>query len=127
MPFANQTAFRSRGNPFYDKVFWRSISGIAKRSLGKRASHSRPGVGVACPGPGSEGRSRHTRGSLTSARRRQSNASAGASPLFPPKYSPDLNSLEQVLAKLATMLREAGARSVEALCDVIAKILVEYT
>ncbi len=126
MPFANQTAFRSRGNPFYDKVFWRSISGIAKRSLGKRASHSRRGVGVACPGPGSEGRSRHSRFShIGKAPAKAIRAPARA--LFPPKYSPDLNSLEQVLAKLATMLREAGARSVEALFDVIAKILVEYT
>lgn len=40
---------------------------------------------------------------------------AGATLLFLPPYSPDLNSIEQVLAKLKTMLRKAATRSLEAL------------
>lgn len=40
--------------------------------------------------------------------------SAGARLLFLPPYSPDLNPIEQVFAKLKTLLRKAAERSVEA-------------
>lgn len=39
---------------------------------------------------------------------------AGADLLFLPPYSPDLNPIEQVFAKLKTLLRKAAERSVEA-------------
>jgi transposase len=39
---------------------------------------------------------------------------AGAHLLFLPPYSPDLNPIEQVFAKLKTLLRKAAERSVEA-------------
>ena len=39
---------------------------------------------------------------------------AGARLLFLPPYSPDLNPIEQVFAKLKTLLRKAAERSVEA-------------
>ena len=39
---------------------------------------------------------------------------AGARMLFLPPYSPDLNPIEQVFAKLKTLLRKAAERSVEA-------------
>jgi transposase len=39
---------------------------------------------------------------------------AGAKLLFLPPYSPDLNPIEQVFAKLKTLLRKAAERSVEA-------------
>jgi transposase len=39
---------------------------------------------------------------------------AGAKLLFLPKYSPDLNPIEQVFAKLKHLLRKAAARSLEA-------------
>ena len=38
---------------------------------------------------------------------------AGARRIFLPPYSPDLNPIEQVFAKLKTLLRKADARSVE--------------
>jgi transposase len=38
----------------------------------------------------------------------------GARLVFLPKYSPDLNPIEQVFAKFKTMLRKAGVRSYEA-------------
>ncbi len=38
---------------------------------------------------------------------------AGAKLLFLPPYSPDLNPIEQVFAKLKTLLRKAAERSVE--------------
>jgi transposase len=38
----------------------------------------------------------------------------GARLVFLPKYSPDLNPIEQVFAKFKTLLRKAGARSYEA-------------
>ena len=40
---------------------------------------------------------------------------AGAKLFFLPKYSPDLNPIEQVFAKLKHLLRKAAPRSVEAL------------
>jgi transposase len=53
--------------------------------------------------------------------------SVGAKLLFLPKYSPDLNPIEQVFAKLKHLLRKAAARTVEAVCVVISKILAAFT
>ena len=39
---------------------------------------------------------------------------AGARLFFLPQYSPDLNPIEQVFAKLKTLLRKAGERTIEA-------------
>ncbi len=50
----------------------------------------------------------------------------GARLLFLPKYSPDLNPIEQVFAKLKTLLRKAGARTYEAVADAIADILAQF-
>jgi transposase len=52
---------------------------------------------------------------------------AGARLLLLPKYSPDLNPIEQVFAKLKHLLRKAAARSREAVCDTIGKLLDTYT
>jgi transposase len=52
---------------------------------------------------------------------------AGARLLFLPKYSPDLNPIEQVFSKLKHLLRKAQARSYEALLAAIAKILDAFT
>jgi transposase len=49
--------------------------------------------------------------------------SAGAKLLFLPKYSPDLNPIEQLFAKLKHLLRKAAERTREAVCDAIGKIL----
>jgi transposase len=38
---------------------------------------------------------------------------AGAKPFFLPPYSPDLNPIEQVFAKLKTLLRKAAERTIE--------------
>lgn len=48
---------------------------------------------------------------------------AGAQLVYLPPYSPDLNPIEQAFAKLKTLLRKAMARSFEALCTAIARIL----
>lgn len=48
---------------------------------------------------------------------------AGAKLLFLPPYSPDLNPIEQVFAKLKTLLRKANARSVEAVWRRIGSLL----
>lgn len=48
---------------------------------------------------------------------------AGAKLLFLPKYSPDLNPIEQVFAKLKALLRKAAERSVEALWKRIGSLL----
>ena len=50
----------------------------------------------------------------------------GARLVFLPKYSPDLNPIEQVFAKFKTLLRKAEARSYEAISDATAKILAQY-
>ena len=49
--------------------------------------------------------------------------STGAKLFFLPKYSPDLNPIEQVFAKLKHLLRKANARSAEAIRAAIGEIL----
>ena len=53
--------------------------------------------------------------------------SAGAKLFFLPKYSPDLNPIEQVFAKLKHLLRKAAARTIEAVCTAIGEILGAFT
>src|SRR5262249_2083110 len=48
---------------------------------------------------------------------------AGAKLFFLPRYSPDLNPIEQVFAKLKHLLRKAAARTVEAVCAAIGQLL----
>ena len=50
----------------------------------------------------------------------------GAKLLFLPKYSPDLNPIEQVFSKLKHLLRRAQARSYEALLKAAAELLDTY-
>ncbi len=51
----------------------------------------------------------------------------GARVLFVPSYSPDLNPIEGAISKIKGMLRSAGARSQEALQEVLAKALDAIT
>ncbi|MER9296372.1 transposase, partial [Mesorhizobium sp. M0621] len=44
-----------------------------------------------------------------------------------PKYSPDLNPIEKLFAKLKHWLRKAAKRTVETVCDAIGQILGEVT
>ncbi|TIW16065.1 MAG: IS630 family transposase [Mesorhizobium sp.] len=52
---------------------------------------------------------------------------AGAKLFFLPKYSPDLNPIEQLFAKLKHWLRKAAKRTVEAVCDAIGQTLNRVT
>ncbi|MBS0242709.1 MAG: IS630 family transposase [Proteobacteria bacterium] len=52
---------------------------------------------------------------------------AGARLWFLPAYSPDLNPIEQVFAKLKTLLRKAEARTVDAVRDRIGDLLHRFT
>jgi transposase len=52
---------------------------------------------------------------------------AGARLFFLPPYSPDLNPIEQVFAKLKTLLRKAAERSVEATWRRIGSLLASFT
>jgi len=52
---------------------------------------------------------------------RQLIRSAGAKLFFLPKYSPDLNPIEQVFAKLKHLIRKAAARTVDAGAPLSAK------
>ena len=58
---------------------------------------------------------------------RQTIRQAGAQLILLPKYSPDLNPIEQVFAKLKHQLRKAAARSCEAVCAAIGQFLASYT
>ena len=51
---------------------------------------------------------------------------AGAKLLFLPKYSPDLNPIEQVFAKLKHNLRKAQTRSYDALLQATAQLLDDF-
>src|SRR5262245_33075575 len=53
--------------------------------------------------------------------------SAGAQLRFLPPYSPDLNSIEQIFAKLKTLLRKAQERTVEALWRRIGMLLATFS
>ena len=58
---------------------------------------------------------------------RQAIRSAGARLLFLPKYSPDLNPIEQVFSKLKHLLRKAAVRTPETVSSCIAQLLNSYT
>ena len=58
---------------------------------------------------------------------RQAIRTAGARLIFLPKYSPDLNPIEQVFAKLKHLLRKAAARTRAAVCAAIGKLLDAFT
>jgi len=51
---------------------------------------------------------------------------AGAKLFLLPKYSPDLNPIEQVFAKLKHLLRKAAARTKDAVCQTIGELLTTY-
>jgi len=52
---------------------------------------------------------------------------AGATLLYLPPYSPDLNPIEQVFAKLKALLRKAAKRSIDALWKQIGELLDEFS
>ena len=52
---------------------------------------------------------------------------AGARLFLLPKYSPDLNPIEQVFAKLKHLLRKAAARTQETVCNAIGELLGAFT
>ena len=58
---------------------------------------------------------------------RQAIRKVGARLIFLPKYSPDLNPIEQVFAKLKTLLRKKAAQTVDAICNAIAELLSTFT
>src|SRR6266446_8895020 len=58
---------------------------------------------------------------------RQLIRAAGAKLFFLPKYSPDLNPIEQVFAKVKHFLRKAAARSLETICTAMGEILGLFT
>jgi transposase len=51
----------------------------------------------------------------------------GAKLIFLPKYSPDLNPIEQVFAKLKTLLRKAEARTLDAISTAVGRLLGSFT
>jgi transposase len=58
---------------------------------------------------------------------RQAIEGAGATLIYLPPYSPDLNPIEQAFAKLKTLLRRAAARSIETLWAKIGELLAAFT
>ena len=58
---------------------------------------------------------------------RRSIRAAGAKLFFLPRYSPDLNPIEQVFAKLKTLLRKTDPRTIEATWRSIGDLLDRFT
>jgi transposase len=54
-------------------------------------------------------------------------AAAGASVLYLPPYSPDLNPIEQAFAKLKALLRKAAARTRSTLSATIGQLLGSFS
>lgn len=52
---------------------------------------------------------------------------AGARLFFLPPYSPDLNPIEQVFAKIKTLLRKAEERTIDGVVDRIGQLLESFT
>lgn len=65
-------------------------------------------------------------GSHKSAAVRKAIRDAGAHLLFLPPYSPDLNPIEQLFAKLKALLRKASERSADAVCNAIGTLLDSF-
>ena len=57
---------------------------------------------------------------------RQAIRAVGARLLFLPKYSPDLNPIEQLFAKRKAELRKAKPRTIDAICDAIRQTLTRF-
>jgi transposase len=57
----------------------------------------------------------------------QAIAARGASIMYLPPYSPDLNPIEKMFAKLKALLRKAGKRTVDALWDHIGELLEQFS
>ena len=58
---------------------------------------------------------------------RQAIRASHARLLFLPKYSPDLNPIEQVFSKLKHLLRKAAGRTPDDICAAIGQLLETYT
>ena len=58
---------------------------------------------------------------------REAIRAAGAGVLYLPPYSPDLNPIEQVFAKLKALLRKAGARTKDALWNTLGTLLATFS
>lgn len=58
---------------------------------------------------------------------REAIEACGASLVYLPPYSPDLNPIEQAFAKLKALLRKAAARTVEALWNTIGESLSAFS
>ena len=52
---------------------------------------------------------------------------AGAELRYLPPYSPDLNPIEQLFAKLKALLRKAAARTVEALWTAVGQLITRFS
>ena len=65
-------------------------------------------------------------GSHKGERARRAVRAGGAHLLFLPPYSPDLNSIEMLFAKLKTLLRKAAARTKDELWATIGRLLEGY-
>jgi transposase len=58
---------------------------------------------------------------------RQAIEAAGAALLYLPPYSPDLNPIEQLFAKLKQLLRKAAARTFDTLIAAVAEAVGAFT
>lgn len=58
---------------------------------------------------------------------KQAIEAAGATLRYLPPYSPDLNPIEQAIAKLKSYLRKEAARNLDALIQAIARTLKKFS
>ena len=119
---------------------WRTLTFLAAlrydridRALRHRRADQRHQLSRLCravPGADPEPR-RHRRHGQPRQPQRQGGAppirAAGAKLFFLPPYSPDLNPIEQVFAKIKTLLRKADARTIEATWRGIGRLLDHFT
>ena len=112
-----------------DDLCRRTARGPADRADGHRRPHGRRDVSGLCarfPGPGAAPGDIVILDNLSShkvAGVRQAIPAAGATLLYLPPYSPDLNPIEKLFSKLKALLRKAATRTVETLWAEIGALL----
>src|SRR5246127_1198543 len=104
-----------------------STPGLHRRDLDQDQHGAAQGLGAAGQEAQNQGSARPLEDNDLRGGIRRAIRLAGARLFFLPKYSPDLNPIEQVFAKLKHLLRKAAARTLQTVVAAIGELLDAYT
>ena len=109
-------AFSNPANPLSYTPYGRTIAAACELFGRTTRRHMKPAFGL-----------NSTSVAGDRVRVREAIEAAGAELRYLPPYSPDLNPIEMMFAKLKALLRKAAERTVAALWDRIGVVLAEFT